>query len=65
MQSIMRQKPTEDSAVYEFMLKKQSKGKAPKHSKIAGLNKFFKIYYARTLQVYREIEHELIFSSAV
>lgn len=65
MQSIMRQKPTEDSAVYEFMLKKQSEGKAPKQSKIAGLNKFFKIYYARTLQVYREIEHELIFSSAV
>lgn len=65
MQSIMRQKPTEDSAVYEFMLKKQSEGKAPKHSKIAGLNKFLKIYYARTLQVYREIEDELIFNSAI
>ena len=65
MQSIMRQKPTDDSAVFEFMLKKQSEGKTPKHSKIAGLNKFLKIYYARTLQVYREIEHELVFSTAV
>jgi transposase len=65
MQSIMRQKPVDDVAVYQFMLKKKAEGKAGKCCKIAGFNKFLKIYYARVQEVYREIEEELIFSSAI
>ena len=65
MQSFMRQKPTEDCAVYDFMLKKQAEGKALKCCKIAGLNKFLKIYYARVREVYNEIENQLIFGSKV
>ena len=52
MQSITRHKPTEDAAVYNFMLKKESEGKAKKVAKIAGLNKFLHIYYARVKELY-------------
>lgn len=37
----------EDSAVYEFILKKELEGKSKRAAKIAGLNKFLRIYYAR------------------
>jgi transposase len=53
MQSIKRQKPTEDNAVYLFMLKKECEGKRKKAAKIAGLNKFLRIYYARVTEAYR------------
>jgi len=46
-------KPTQDSAVYQFMLKKESEGKPKKVAKIAALNKFLRIYYARVSEVYR------------
>lgn len=36
-----------DPAVYDFMLKKESEGKAKKVAKIAALNKFLRIYYTR------------------
>lgn len=39
-------KPKQDSAVYDFILKKESEGKPLKVAKIAGLNKFLHIYYA-------------------
>ena len=42
----------EDKAVYEFIKKKESEGKAKKVAKIAGLNKFLRIYYARVMEVY-------------
>ncbi len=48
-------KPTEDNAVYNFILKKESEGKAKKVAKIAGLNKFLRIYYARVKEVYLNI----------
>lgn len=41
-----------DSAVYDFMIKKESEGKAKKVAKIAALNKFLRIYYARVMEVY-------------
>ena len=44
-------KPTEDAAVYNFILKKESEGKAKKVAKIAALNKFLRIYYARVKEV--------------
>lgn len=47
-------KPTEDAAVYLYMLKKESEGKAKKVAKIAALNKFLRIYDARVKEVYRK-----------
>ena len=46
-------KPKQDSAVYDFILKKESEGKPLKVAKIAGLNKFLHIYYARVTEVYQ------------
>jgi len=43
----------EDNAVRNFILKKEAEGKAKKVAKIAGLNKFLKIYYARVMEVYQ------------
>lgn len=45
-------KPTEDNAVYLFMLKKAAEGKPNKVVKIAALNKFLRIYYARIRDCY-------------
>lgn len=42
-------KPTRDTAVYDFLLKKEAEGIA----KIAALNKFLRIYYARVKELYR------------
>lgn len=63
MQAIMPSKPKQDAAIYQFMLKKQDEGKAKKCCKIAGVNKLLKIYYARVLEVYREIENQVIFGT--
>lgn len=43
----------EDSAVYWYILKKEAEGKAKRVAKIAGLNKFLRIYYARVKEVYQ------------
>jgi transposase len=53
MKCLKTVKPTQDSAVYQFMLKKESEGKPKKVAKIAALNKFLRIYYARVSEVYR------------
>jgi transposase len=50
--SIRKTKPSVDNAVYLFMLKKQEEGKPVKVAKIAGLNKFLRIYYARAKEAY-------------
>ena len=65
MQSVMRQKPTDDAAVYLFIQKKVAEGKSGKAAKIAGLNKFLRIYYARVKEVYELVENILIFGSEV
>lgn len=52
MLSIMRKKPSKDNAVYQYILKKESEGKSKKTAKIAGLNKFLRIYYARVIEAY-------------
>jgi len=54
MRCLKTTKPTCDNAVYLFILKKESEGKAKKAAKIAGLNKFLRIYYARVMEVYAE-----------
>ncbi len=48
-------KPQEDAAVYEYIMKKENEGKAKKVAKIAGLNKFLRIYYARVNEVYEQL----------
>lgn len=44
---LRRSKPKDDTAVYDFLLKKEAEGKPKKVAKIAALNKFLRIYYAR------------------
>ncbi len=53
MKCLKTVKPSNDAAVYLYMLKKESEGKAKKVAKIAALNKFLRIYYARVNQVYQ------------
>ena len=43
----------QDNAVYYYILKKEAEGKNKKLAKIAGLNKFLRIYYARVMAVYQ------------
>jgi len=52
MKALMTHKPQQDNAVYLFMVKKESEGKAKKVARIAGLNKFLRIYYARVKEAY-------------
>ena len=43
-----------DDPVYNFIIKKECEGKAKKVAKIAGLNKFLRIYYARVMELYKQ-----------
>lgn len=52
MKCLKTVKPKEDNAVYLYMIKKEDEGKAKKVAKIAALNKFLRIYYARVKSVY-------------
>lgn len=55
MKSLKAIKPTNDSAVYDYIVKKEQEGKPLKVCKIAGLNKFLRIYYARVSEVYKNL----------
>ena len=50
--SIKSCRPKTDNAVYLFMLRKEAEGKNKTSAKIAGLNKFLRIYYARVKELY-------------
>lgn len=52
MRWVKMSKPTADDAVYQYMLKKEAEGKPKKVAKIAALNKFLRIYYARSREIY-------------
>lgn len=52
MKCLKTVKPAQDAAVYQYMLKKEAEGKPKKVAKIAALNKFLRIYYARVSEVY-------------
>lgn len=54
MRCLKTHKAPEDAAVYEFILKKEREGKSKRAAKIAGLNKFLRIYYARVMEVYQQ-----------
>ena len=57
MKSLKTVKPAKDNAVYLFILKKENEGKGSITAKIAGLNKFLRIYYARVMEVYKNLEN--------
>ena len=57
MKSLKTVKPTKDNAVYLFIIKKEAEGKGSITAKIAGLNKFLRIYYARVMEVYNNLEN--------
>lgn len=51
MKALKTIKPENDT-VYIFMLKKESEGKPKNVAKMAALNKFLRIYYAKTMELY-------------
>lgn len=51
MRCLKSNKP-QDDPVYLYIMKKESEGKPKKVANIAGLNKFFRIYYARVKELY-------------
>lgn len=51
MKALKSIKPPSD-AVYLFMVKKEDEGKPKNVAKMAGLNKFLRIYYARVIEIY-------------
>ena len=53
MQVLKSHKEPEDAAVYQFILKKEAEGKSKKQAKIAGLNKFLRIYYTQVYEIYK------------
>lgn len=55
MMALKITKPTEDNAVYEFIIKKESEGKAKNVAKMAALNKFLRIYYTRVMNLYKTL----------
>lgn len=54
MRNLKTSRPKKDNSVYLYIVKKEQEGKVKKVAKIAGLNKFLRIYYARVIEVYKE-----------
>lgn len=52
MKALKTTKPQND-AVYLFMLKKEAEGKPKNVAKMAALNKFLRIYYARVMELHK------------
>ena len=52
MQALKLTRP-QDDPVYLFMLKKEQEGKPKNVAKMAGVNKFLRIYYARAMELYK------------
>lgn len=44
---------SQDDPVYLFILKKEQEGKPYNVAKMAGVNKFLRIYYARAMELYK------------
>lgn len=51
MQALKLTRP-QDDPVYLFLLKKEQEGKPYNVAKMAGVNKFLRIYYARAMELY-------------
>lgn len=54
MRVLKSHREPEDNVVYNYILKKEAEGESKKAAKIAGLNKFLRIYYARVMAVYQQ-----------
>ena len=54
MRVLKSHREPEDNVAYNYILKKEAEGKSKKAAKIAGLNKFLRIYYARVMAVYQQ-----------
>lgn len=54
MRNLKTSRPKQDTAVYDYIVKKELEGKPKKSAKIAGLNKFLRIYYARVKEIIEE-----------
>lgn len=52
MMALKLKPPKEDTSVYEYMLKKEAEGKPKMVAKVAAMNKFLRIYYARVLETH-------------
>ncbi len=52
MQALKLTRP-QDDPVYQFIIKKEQEGKPYNVAKMAGVNKFLRIYYARVMELYR------------
>ena len=52
MQALKLTKP-QDDPVYLFMMKKEQEGKPYSVAKMAAVNKFLRIYYARAMELYK------------
>ena len=63
MQCLKRLKP-QDCPVYSYICKKEAEGKSKKAAKIAGLNKFLRIYYARVKEIYAQLEPAFLFQDS-
>lgn len=46
---------TKEDPIYCFMKKKEEEGKAKKVAIMAGVNKFLRTYYAKVMEVYKDI----------
>lgn len=55
MTSLIMSKSKNDSAVYDFMMKKKTEHKLDKQVKVAGMRKFLHIYYARVKEQYQQL----------
>jgi len=53
MRSIKEHSNTKDTIVHDFIIKKELEGKPAKVCKIAGLNKFLRIYYGKVKEAYK------------
>ena len=53
VKNLRKIKPTKDTAVYDYYVKKKSEGKKDKQAIVAAMNKFFRIYYARSMEAYK------------
>ncbi len=52
MQALKLTQP-QDDPVYQFIVKKEQEGKPYNVAKMAGVNKFLRIYYARAMELYK------------
>ena len=54
MQALKLTRP-QDDPVYLFLLKKEQEGKPYNVAKMAGVNKFLRIYYARAMETLKQL----------